>query len=158
MKVIQSYLRFLLVLCLEFLVYVDKLKIFENVYTHNFVKIFFAYKILIVLFFLLAVIAFATNSAKQNTDESIIKAYTTYKTLRFKIFQVISFCTTIGFGIIGCWWFFSISLLSELLSLIFIRQVEERYEKIIEKKPELKKKFEKPIKVKTKLNFLADRK
>lgn len=154
---LKAYLIFVVAFCFEAMVYLDKLKIFTNVYTQNCIKIFFAYSLLTLLFYFLAVFAYASKDTKNVTDEQTLKAYKNFKTISFKILQIISFVISIGYGVIGCWWFFSVALSKEILSLVFMKQVNEAAEKILEKIPELKKQYEKKVKVKTKFNFLTER-
>jgi hypothetical protein len=89
-----------------------------------------------------------------NSHENIVLAYGCTKKWHAKTIKMLSLVICIGFGVIGCWWFFAIGLVKQILSYLFYEQLKTVVEKIIEKRPDLKVKEEEKLDSKLKFKFV----
>ena len=147
MKMLKSLLWFLITLCLDAAVYYDKIYKVESWYLDNLIKIYFLYYIVGLILVLVGVVALASYNKGSfikvtTSSEKFIITSNEFKKWYSKIIRYISIIVDIGFGVIGCWWFFVIGILRQIFVTILRSQIKDIVENIIKTQPELKEKFE----------------
>jgi len=111
-------------LVLDVVVYLDKIYQMNNWYVDNLIKIYFLYLLglSLLLGFSTLIFMFASRHVTINSSTKIESVIRESELKLSKFAKILSFPINIGFGVIGCWWFFAISIANQCLSFIIVKQ------------------------------------
>jgi len=144
---------FITLLCDLFVIYC-KVSGFQNVFAQNFIKIYFVFTAILAFFITFASFVFVVAFSKKTY--TITDSGKEVKKLSGKISknQLIASCIiAICFGVVGCWWFFTVCCIYCLSTMLLIYYAKKYVARIKEEHPEYFKDEEKQGKVDTKAKF-----
>jgi len=139
----KSFALFFVSLVCDVLVYWNKIAPLNLGYVDNIIKIYFVYVCIITVIYLFSAIILCviTNSSRLSIEDTSSKKIADVikltKHSAIKPMMVFCFIVDFGFGIIGCWWFFSVLMVKQISfvsCMMFCRQI---IEKIRKKNPEM---------------------
>jgi hypothetical protein len=112
--------------------------------------------VLLLLVGIIAVGSHRNHSSlfKIRQPEKFVSTFELTKKWYSKVTRWVQIIVEIGFGVIGCWWFFIIGVLRISFVYIMNNLISEEAEKYLKEHPEMIPKKEEKIDKKLKFNFL----
>jgi len=138
--------------CAMGIVYADKILGLKIWYIDNLIMIYFVWNVICLFGVVIGVIALIAASNSLNTlskadrpGSKIHSEYSQYvKTHElanrsvYRVLRTLTLLLSIGYGVIGCWWFFGINTCQNILAYVFFSMLKSIAVKIKEILPELK--------------------
>lgn len=140
----KSLVIWFLGLSCEVLIYWNKFTPLNKWYVDNIIKLYFVYTVIITLVYFLCTIVIAVVSSRTEshtlevtTSQKFVDASHLFKKRYYKPLMFLSLAIDFGYGVIGCWWFFSVTMVKQTCTLIMINLIKQVIDKIKRAHPEL---------------------
>lgn len=155
MKIFKLFAIFFVTLCFDVVVYYDKIFKIHNTYMNNFVKVYFGSYVVFTLLYIVLVFGFSVfeeRGMQQDKDKqrTFVDDMRIARKWYIRLLSILGFMIDVGYGIIGCWWFFAVGLIKQIFSYSFSEKLQTLAKKLEEEQPELKvsEKLDKRLKFK----------
>ena len=138
------------------IVYAHKLLGLKIWYIDNLIKIYFVWNVVCILVLFIGAVVMSLvlkniniadmqSQKKQDEYKKYVESQKAIDSLTYKVSRILTLLLDVGYGVIGCWWFFGINMFGQVAEYLFYSNMKSVVVKLREISPELKAQAEAKI-------------